>query len=108
MDKPKGDTTLGEIAVTAFKLVSRQTEGLMTSVLTLMGLTRRRRFHLTLAQTGAESFLTAGNGERMAKKLGIAGKQAHTLLLRLDKQQFVERISVSERMRKLGRGVASR
>jgi hypothetical protein len=48
VDKPKGDTTLGEIAVTAFKLVSRQTAGLMTSVLALMGLTRRRRFHLTL------------------------------------------------------------
>jgi len=108
VDKPKGDTTLGEIAVTAFKLVSRQTEGLMTSVLTLMGLTRRRRFHLTLAQTGAESFLPAGNGERMANKLGIAGKQAQTLLLRLDKQQFVERIFVSERMCKLGGGVASR
>jgi hypothetical protein len=80
VDEPKGDTTLGEIAVTAFKLVSGQTEGLMASVLTLMGLTRRRRFHLTFAQTGAVSFLAAGNGERMANKLGIAGQQAHAFL----------------------------
>jgi hypothetical protein len=79
----------------------------MTSVL-LMHLRCRRRFHLTLAQTGGESFRPAGNGERMASKLGIAGKQAHTLLLRLDKQQFVERIFVSERMCKLCGGVASR
>jgi hypothetical protein len=81
---------------------------LMTSELTMMGPTRRRRFHLTLAQTQAESLLSACNGERMADKLGIAGEQAHTLLLRLDKQQFVERIFVSERMCKLGSGMASR
>jgi hypothetical protein len=30
VDEPKRDTTLGVIAVMAFKLVSRQTAGLMT------------------------------------------------------------------------------
>ena len=63
--------------------------GPMTSVLTLMGRMRGRRFHSPLLRPGG--FLPAGNGERMANKLGIAGQQAHTLLLRLDKQQFVER-----------------
>jgi hypothetical protein len=51
----------GEIAVTAFKLLSRQTEGRMTSVPTLMGLARRRRFYVTLARIGAGSLLSAGN-----------------------------------------------
>jgi hypothetical protein len=44
----------------------------------------RRRLYLTLAQISAESFLPAGNGERMANKLDIAGEQAHALFLRLD------------------------
>jgi len=46
----------------------------------------------------AESVPPASNGERMVHQPGIAGRQAHALFQRLDKQQFVERIFVPERL----------
>jgi len=54
-----------------------------------------------------ESVLPAADCERMAGKLGIASKQAHALFLRLYKQQFLEWVFVSKRLRKLGSGMTS-
>ncbi len=56
----------------------------------------------------AGSCRLAGNGERMANKLGVPGQQAHAIFLRLDKQQLVERIFVPERLCKLCCGMMRR
>jgi hypothetical protein len=43
----------------------------------------------------------------VASKLGVAGKNSHSLFLRLDESQLVERIFVFERVGKFGSGEMS-
>ncbi len=42
----------------------------------------------------------------MARELGITRQKPHAFLLRLNEQQLVERVSMSERLLKLGGGMA--
>lgn len=53
-----------------------------------------------------EAIPNSGNREWMARELGITRQKPHAFLLRLNEQQLVERVSMSERLLKLGGGMA--
>ena len=44
----------------------------------------------------------------MPHQPGVAGQQTHALFLRLDQQQFVERVFMAQRLCQLGRGMDRR